>query len=208
MGPADFAEAFEVSAHTLERLEGYAQGLRRWQGAVNLVARASLDALWHRHFADSAQLLALAPGAQSWLDLGTGAGFPGLVVAILGAETGLRVTLIESSARKCAFLAEVAREAGVAVEIRNERIESAGLARTVAPYDVVSARGLAPLKKLIGLAAPFFGSKTIGLFPKGKRARAEIEAAEQDWTFHVKLVHSRTDRHARILEIRDPVPKG
>ncbi len=192
----------------MDALARYEALLRRWQPAVNLVGAASLDDVWHRHFADSAQLIALAPGAKSWLDLGAGAGFPGLVIAILGAKTGASVTLVESSSRKCAFLSEVARETGVAVEIRNERIESAAMAATVSNFDVVTARGLAPLDKLLRLSAPFFGAHTVGLFLKGKRADLEVEAAKRAWTFHVKLVQSRTDRHARIVEVREPIPKG
>jgi len=206
-GAADFARAFGAAPDTMAALETYAGLLRRWQKAVNLVAPASLGDLWHRHFADSAQLWELAPGARRWLDLGSGAGFPGLVIAILGANQGVHVLLVESSGRKCAFLAEVARATGAPVEIRNERIESLRLGRTVAPFDVVTARGLAPLNKLLRLAAPFFGSGTVGLFPKGRNARAEVETARAAWTFHVKLVQSRTDRHARVLELREPAPR-
>ena len=207
-GPADFAAAFAADQQTIQRLDTYAALLRRWQGAVNLVARESLAGLWQRHFADSAQLLRLAPGARRWLDLGTGAGFPGLVIAILGAPQGINVTLVEAAERKCAFLSEVARQTGVAVEIRNERIESFGAQRTVGPFEAVTARGLAPLAALIGLAAPFFGSDTVGLFAKGKGAAGEVEAANRAWTFHVKLVPSQTDRHARIVEVREPVARS
>ena len=131
-GPEDFAAAFDVSRETIARLATYEALLRQWQKAVNLVAPSTLDAVWHRHFADSAQLLSLAPTARTWVDLGSGAGFPGLVVAILlasspsphassawgegiGAEPpAARVTLIESNARKCAFLREVVRQTGIA----------------------------------------------------------------------------------------------
>ena len=127
-GQDDFAAAFNVSRETIARLETYEALLRQWQKAVNLVAPSTLDAIWHRHFADSAQLLPLAPGARTWVDLGSGAGFPGLVVAILladrvthphprplpaegeGAAAPTHVTLIESNARKCAFLREVVRK--------------------------------------------------------------------------------------------------
>ena len=141
--PDDFAAAFHVSRETVGRLETYERLLRQWQKAVNLVAPASLDAVWHRHFADSAQLLRLAPAeALHWIDLGSGAGFPGLVIAILLADAASspsprkrgegtrrpRVTLIESDTRKAAFLREVARQtaipAGVAVDILSIRAES------------------------------------------------------------------------------------
>jgi len=207
-GADEFAGRFGADDRTIEALKRYEALLARWQRAVNLVGASSLDDVWHRHFADSAQLLTLAGQAKSWLDLGSGAGFPGLVIAILGASSGTNVTLVESSSRKCAFLAEVARETGVAVEIRNERIESLALAATVACFDVVTARGLAPLDKLLRLSAPFFGPHTVGLFLKGKRAESEIETAKRAWTFHVKLVRSCTDRHARIIEVREPIPRG
>ena len=142
--PDDFAAAFHVSRETIGRLETYERLLRQWQKAVNLVAPASLDAVWHRHFADSAQLLRLAPAeALHWIDLGSGAGFPGLVIAILladrrrspsppqagrGDQATATVTLIESDTRKAAFLREVARQtaipAGVAVDILSIRAES------------------------------------------------------------------------------------
>ena len=198
---------YVLGPDTVARLETYEQLLRRWQSAVNLVAKSSLDQVWQRHFADSAQLFGMAPEAKHWLDIGSGAGFPGLVIALIGADAGIRVCLVESSERKCAFLAEVARETDVAVEIRNERIESYASQRTVARSDVVTARGLAPLEKILRLSAPLFGANTVGLFLKGRQAESEVEAAKRDWTFHVKLVPSRTDRSARIVEVRNPAAK-
>ena len=150
-GPEEFSAAFAVSRQVVDRLAIYDTLLRQWQKTINLVAPSTLDAVWHRHFADSAQLVALAPGARTWVDLGSGAGFPGLVVAIMladgaspsprsraptltpprrGEGTARRcVTLIESNARKCAFLREVVRQTGVAqsvsVDILSTRIEAA-----------------------------------------------------------------------------------
>ena len=212
-GPDDFAAAFNVSRETIARLELYERLLRQWQKAVNLVAPSTLDDVWHRHFADSAQLLPLAPAARTWVDLGSGGGFPGLVVAILLAGTParstsppVRVTLIESNARKCAFLSEVVRQTGIvpgiAVDILSTRIEAAATQATLPMPDVVSARAVAPLDKLLRLAAPRFAAGTVGLFLKGRDAAAELEAAERQWDFSVDLVPSRTDPEARVVAIR------
>jgi 16S rRNA (guanine527-N7)-methyltransferase len=232
--PAQFAAAFAVSRETLARLETYEVLLRRWQAAVNLVANSTLDAVWQRHFADSAQLLALAPGARTWLDLGSGGGFPGLLLAILladdpsdagagevadarigpavagaarpGSVRRGRVVLIESDTRKCAFLREVARQtglaaSGIAVDILSTRIETAATQSKVAAPDVVTARALAPLDKLLALAAPFVSAGTIGLFLKGREAANEVEAARKTWMFKSALVQSRTNPAAQIVRI-------
>ena len=199
---------------------------------------STLNAIWHRHFADSAQLLALVPPPRSWVDLGSGPGFPGLVVAILLAEPSrhsadpgapsrldrqaqggdalhlpaqppepARITLIESNARKCAFLREVVRQTGLAssvsVDILSTRIETAATQASLQRPDVVSARAVAPLDKLFVLAAPLFASSTIGLFLKGRDAAAELEAAEKLWNFRSELVPSRTEHDARIVVIRN-----
>lgn len=203
-GPEDFARAFSVSRETLERLQTYAALLKQWQKTINLVAPSTLPDIWHRHFADSAQLLALAPPeAERWLDLGSGAGFPGLVLAILLKERGQgRMTLIESDTRKAAFLAEVARRVGVTVDIRGTRIEKSATQDKLGPVDVVTARALAPLPRLLDLSAPFFSGPTIGLFLKGREAEAEVEAAKKLWDFKSELHPSLTDSGGRIVVIR------
>jgi 16S rRNA (guanine527-N7)-methyltransferase len=202
--PEDFARAFGVSRETLDRLETYAALLRQWQKTINLVAPSTLTEVWHRHFADSAQLLALAPaGAMRWLDLGSGAGFPGLVLAILLAErAGAHMTLVESDTRKAAFLAEVARRTGVTVDILGARIEKTATQAKLDPVDVVSARALAPLPRLLELSAPFFSGPTIGLFLKGREAEAEVAAASKLWNFEAELHPSLTDSSGRIVVIR------
>jgi 16S rRNA (guanine527-N7)-methyltransferase len=207
--PEDFAAAFDVSRETLERLETYETLLRQWQKAVNLVAPSTLGGIWHRHFADSAQILHLAPeGARSWVDLGSGAGFPGLVVAILRGGAGPRVTLIEGDSRKCAFLREVARKTGTTVDILSTRVEQAATQAKLEPPEVVSARALAPLDRLLGLAAPLFAPSTVGVFLKGRDAALEIETAAKAWTFAVEMVPSITEATGRVVVIRDLQPKS
>ena len=217
--PAAFETAFSVSRETLERLKIYESLLQRWQKTINLVAPSTLDQIWHRHFADSAQILSLAPpNPKKWLDLGSGAGFPGLVLAILlepSAKT--EVTLVESDSRKAAFLREVARAVAVPVDILPLRIEvaatRANLRRAVGEavaerrVDVISARALAPLPRLLALAAPFCGSQTVGLFLKGREAERERQAAELEWKFESELVPSLTDAEARVVVVRKLAPR-
>lgn len=208
-GPEAFAQAIPVSRETLERLKTYEVLLKRWQKTINLVAPSTIDHIWHRHFADSAQLWAARPAdAGHWLDIGSGAGFPGLVLAILGAETGqTRHTLIESDSRKAAFLRETAREAGVAVDILCARIETPATSAKVGKVNCVSARALAPLPRLLELAAPYFGSVTVGLFSKGREVTAEIEESTRSWSFDFELMPSLTDPKGSILLLTALKPK-
>lgn len=191
---------FDVSRETLDRLEVLARELARWQAIKNLVGPATLDEVWSRHILDSLQLLTLAPDAKTWLDLGSGAGFPGLVVAIAGAERGLRVTLVESNDRKCAFLRHVARLTGAPVSVHAARLETVvpGLAGQV---DVVSARALAPLGQLLAWTEPLLTTGTVGLFPKGRDLRSELTQAGTSWTFQSEILPSCTDSEAGILRI-------
>jgi 16S rRNA (guanine527-N7)-methyltransferase len=224
-GADDFKDAFKVSPATLARLVRYEQLLWQWQKAVNLVAPRTLKDVWHRHFADSAQLLFAQPAARSWVDVGSGGGFPGLVIAILLAEPAdgparpgageapaPRVTLIESNARKCAFLAEVVRQtdlrARIAVDILSTRCDVAATQARVRGPEVISARALAPLDKLLGMTVPLFMPGTVGVFPKGRDAAAELKAAEKTWCFTVDEIASRTEPEGVILMIRDPAPKS
>jgi 16S rRNA (guanine527-N7)-methyltransferase len=167
--------------------------LVQWSARINLIASSTLGDLWRRHFLDSAQLFSLVPtNARSLVDLGSGAGLPGLVMAIMGVPA---VELVESDARKCAFLREAARVADTAVTIHNARIEA------VPPrvIDVVTARGCAPLDRLLVLSQPFIGPRTVCLFPKGEQARQELAAARQVWEFDVASHASRTDPRGTIL---------
>ncbi len=203
-GPQAFRETFGVSRETLDRLEIYAALLSRWQKTINLVAPSTLDDVWHRHFTDSAQLWTHRPdAAKSWLDLGSGAGFPGLVLAIMAAETGgTRHTLVESDSRKAAFLREVAREAGVAVDILCTRIESPETHTKVGQVICVTARALAPMPRLLQLAHGCFRPETVGLFLKGRGVRAELDAAAADWDFAAEVVPSLTEAGAAVVIVR------
>lgn len=193
--PDQFAALTGVSRGMLARLEAYAGLLATWSARINLVASSTLADPWRRHFLDSAQLFPLIPaGAQSLIDLGSGAGFPGLVLAIIGVKG---VELVESDARKCAFLREAARVAGAMVTIRNARIE------TVPPHPVaiVSARGCAPLDRLLSYSQRFIGPETVCLFPKGAQAGQEVALAQQEWAFDVATHPSRTDPRGVILRL-------
>ena len=184
-----------VSRETRERLNTYADLLRKWQRSINLVGPRTLDDLWNRHFTDSAQLLPLIPpSARVLVDFGSGAGFPGLVLAILGVA---EVHLIESDQRKATFLREVARATGTPVTVHAKRIEQ------VAPFpaDVVSARALAPLSDLLGFAAPFLHPDSLCLFPKGQMAEDELTAASKTWNINVDRIQSVTDPSATILRV-------
>ncbi|HWV83710.1 MAG TPA: 16S rRNA (guanine(527)-N(7))-methyltransferase RsmG [Hyphomicrobiaceae bacterium] len=204
-GPEDFARAFDVSRETIDKLGIYVSLLSQWQKRINLVANATLPEVWHRHVADSAQLVALAPPKpRLWLDLGSGGGFPGLVVAIMLHGAGTRVILVESDRRKAAFLAEVARQTGTSVEIQTVRIEQMATQGMLAPVEVVSARALAPLVRLISLSLPFFGDDTVGIFPKGRGAESEVADARAAWAFDVETIPSLTDEAARIVLVRRP----
>jgi 16S rRNA (guanine527-N7)-methyltransferase len=184
----------------MERLALHHALLEQWNRRINLVSRGTIPGSWQRHFADSAQLWRYCPpGAGTWLDLGSGAGFPGLVVAAFAAEQkpDLRVTLVESDQRKAAFLVTVAQRCGLDVAVLPERIES------LAPQgaDVVSARALAPLGDLLPWAEKHLRHGGICLFPKGERVHNEIADAARKWRFDHRLYPSRTDSKAAILEI-------
>ena len=196
-------ELLDVSRETEERLAVYANLLRRWQTIKNLVGPGTLATVWTRHIADSAQLLPLAPDASTWVDIGSGAGFPGLVVAILLRDRPrMRVHLIESNSRKCAFLREIARETGSPVEVHASRIEHAlpGFSNV----DVLSARALAPLPQLLVWGKRLIHAGTVGLFMKGEEFAAESTSVVAQG-YAIEAVPSRTHAAGRILVVRKAV---
>jgi 16S rRNA (guanine527-N7)-methyltransferase len=173
--------------------------LQRWQTAINLVGPTTLDDPWRRHFWDSAQLLPHIPeSARSLVDLGSGAGFPGMVLAILGVPG---VTLVESDGRKAAFLRELARETGTAVAIRADRLERLGSA--IAPPDVITARAVASLDLLLDRIKLYITPNTVCLFHKGRQADREISAARRRWTMTLNKIPSETDPSGVILRVED-----
>jgi 16S rRNA (guanine527-N7)-methyltransferase len=188
----------DVSRETWARLETLVATLDRWQATTNLVAPNTLNAVWTRHVADGAQLVPLAPPAPArWVDLGSGGGFPGLVVAaMLAGRT--EVHLVESNGKKAAFLREAARAMGVAATVHAARAERA---LGCLSADVVSARALAPLPVLVALAEPLLKTGAVGLFPKGREAVAELTETEKSWRFNASLHPSLTDPDARIVRI-------
>ncbi|HLI10195.1 MAG TPA: 16S rRNA (guanine(527)-N(7))-methyltransferase RsmG [Alphaproteobacteria bacterium] len=195
--PAQFAAAANVSRETQRRLEAYAELLLRWQRAVNLVANSTIPDLWRRHMLDSAQLVFYLPTTPCRLaDLGSGAGFPGLVLAILGVG---EVHLVESDGRKCAFLREALRVTGTAAFVHEERIESVRLTGC----DVVTARGLASLEVLVGYARPFLKSSGIGLFLKGRRLEEELTPNLKGGNMRLERFPSVTEPGGWVVRLGD-----
>jgi 16S rRNA (guanine527-N7)-methyltransferase len=191
-----------VSRETAARLNCFVKLLLQWQDKTNLIAPSTIPTIWTRHIADSLQLLALAPGAKCWVDLGAGAGFPGLVIACaLADEPGARVHLVESNAKKAAFLREAVRQVGAPALVHAVRIEDFVKNFEERP-DVVCARALAPLEVLLELAHPLLKTGAKGLFPKGQDVDAELTRASKCWSMDVELVPSKTNSRARIVVVR------
>ncbi len=192
----------DLPEETLRRLEIYAHLLEKWQRAVNLVGKTSLDDLWVRHFADSLQVSHAVPSARRWLDLGSGAGFPGLVTAINYAdEPGTLVHLVEANQRKCAFLQTVARETAAPAIIHCGRLENVlpGLDEKI---EAVSARALAPLDALLRYAEKFIDEGAIGVFAKGKHFEAELTGPLTAGKYLITTTESQTCSEARLVLVR------
>ncbi|WP_120500015.1 16S rRNA (guanine(527)-N(7))-methyltransferase RsmG [Roseovarius sp. EL26] len=189
-----------VSRETQERLSIYLELLKKWNKKINLVSPATLKSAWQRHFVDSIQICQLSDkSGQKWVDMGSGAGFPGLVVSIVGMEddTPHHVTLIESDMRKCMFLRTVIREVGAPAEVINDRIERISSLEA----DIVSARALADLKILMGYADHHLKPDGMALFLKGNNWKTELKDAETRWTFDYNAHNSLTENGSVIMNV-------
>src|SRR5215469_13053746 len=198
-GPEEFAACTHVSRETLARLKLYAGMLADWNTRQNLVSRASLNDVWLRHFWDSSQLTQFVPQqARSLVDLGSGAGFPGLVLAELLRDREIQIVLYEATQKKREFLNAVIRRLNLSVEVRGDRIEAV----TPQIFDVVVARALAPLDRLLDYAQRFWGKDTVGLFLKGQNLVSELTEAHKCWRMTLQKHPSRTSDTGVVLEIR------
>jgi len=194
--------AVPVSRETAARLDNLIELFLKWQRTTTLVGPSTVSRLWTRHVADSAQLVGLAPEARNWIDLGSGSGFPGLVVACqLAGIPGSRVHLIESNAKKAAFLREAGRALALPSLVHATRIEDF-IERFAQPIEVITARALAPLDKLLGYAEPLLKKGAQGLFIKGQDVEAELTEASRYWNIDAALVPSRTNPQGRIVVVR------
>jgi 16S rRNA (guanine527-N7)-methyltransferase len=197
-----------VSRETLDRLDRFVAVLLDWQQRMNLIASSTEPKLWTRHIADSLQLLALAPQARIWIDLGTGAGFPGVVIACaLADRPGALVHLVERSTKKAAFLREVVHATGAPAEVHAVRLEDF-VENLTLPVDVVTARALAPLAALLTGTYPLLKTGTLGLFPKGQDVDAELTEAAKCWSIQSSLAPSLTDPRAKIVCVTGIRPKA
>lgn len=208
MSPADELERVlgrSVSRETLERLAAFEKALLKWSPKINLVSKATYSETWSRHILDSAQLLPHAPSSfRAWCDLGSGGGMPGLVIAILAAELApsARITLVESDARKAAFLTLISGHLGLTTSVLRKRIEDT----SPIGADVVSARALAPLPLLLGYCHTHLMPSGVALLPKGRTLAQEVEAARQSWHFDLEIQSSHLDPESAILVIRNLRP--
>jgi 16S rRNA (guanine527-N7)-methyltransferase len=196
-----------VSRETAARLDSFAALLLDWHARMNLIAVSTVPTLWTRHIADSLQLIAIAPQARKWADLGSGGGFPGVPIACaLAEQNSAEVHLIESNKKKAAFLREAVRVTGAPAIVHAERVaDFAGGFR--GELDAVTARALAPLPELLSIAYPLLKRGAQALFPKGQDVEAELTQATKCWSIQASLVPSRTDPKSRVVVIREPRPK-
>ncbi len=200
-GPEDFQKATNVSRETLEKFKIYAGLLSNWQEKINLIGPATKKDVWQRHFLDSAQLLPIVQKARpdkaplTWLDIGSGAGFPGLVLALMGEK----VFLVEPGAKRAAFLRQVIREAGVNAEVKQEKIEEI----RPFPVDIVTTRALAGIDQLLAWGVPFLRQGGEFWLLKGARAEEELTLARKNWIMSEELFPSRTEPGGRVVRLTE-----
>ena len=196
-----------VSRETSARLDRFVELLLSWQSHTNLIARSTVPVLWTRHIADSLQLVDLAPRAKTWIDLGSGAGFPGIVIACALADTdGAGTHLVESIGKKATFLREAVQATGAPGIVHAMRVEDF-VDKEPESIDVVTARALAPLPKLLTLAYPLLKRGALGLFPKGQDVASELTDAAKYWKIDASLIASRTDEKAQIVVVSGLEPR-
>jgi 16S rRNA (guanine527-N7)-methyltransferase len=201
-------ETLSVSRETEADLDIFVSLLLKWQATTNLIAPSTIPEIWTRHVLDSAQLMPLITEARDIVDLGSGAGFPGIVLALLLKKRGgAQVHLVESNGRKASFLREAIRETGAAAQVHHDRIETF-TARFIDSVDVVTARALAPLNKLLELSRPLLRRGAVGLFQKGRGAEQELTDSRKSWRIDAELIPSVTDPSARIIMVRAAEPLG
>lgn len=195
---------YGVSRETCQRLILFTEILKQWQSVTHLVSANELPLIWNRHILDSIQLIRfLSKDTRQILDFGSGGGFPGVVLALLGNDFKWSVLLVESNARKVAFLRHVSRETDIPFDVIHSRVEDLELSRINFPQ-YVTARAVSDLKTLIQLSIPFLQKGAIGLFPKGRNVEKELEMARDAWSFNYELFLSVTDPDARIVQITMP----
>jgi 16S rRNA (guanine527-N7)-methyltransferase len=191
-----------VSRETWGRLDALVARVIDRQATMNLIAPSTIPTIWTRHVADSLQLLPLAAGAKRWIDFGSGAGFPGLAIACALVETvGGQIHLVESTQKKAAFLRETVDALHLPAIVHAQRIEDFTRSNKLR-FEVVTARAVAPLDKLLGYANPLLKTGAVGLFPKGQDVEAELTQASKSWKIDAELIPSKTDPHARIVRVR------
>ena len=199
MTAAEFGKRCSVPRETMDQLICYSDLLVKWQNSINLVSNATLEDMWRRHFYDSAQLIdhiKKGKTSSNILDVGSGAGFPGLVLSIMGAG---KVQLVESNGKKCAFMKQVIQKTGIDAIVQNERVEKI----EACSIDFITSRACADLEKLLSITAHLITPRTECLFLKGQKAEEEIKRASKKWDFKIKKIISKSEESGMILKLSE-----